>query len=130
MDDASEIIPKSKPEVKTTVENELYGTKNVKQKTFEFEIGTSVFDEFEGLYGTNPKKESHNEANKPVDYTQTSEEDVDELENIPAYRRKNLGFSGFKKKNDEINSRLSISKDENNNVFLRDNNSFLHDNVD
>ena len=128
--EAQEATTNVKAETKTSVENELYGSKNVKQKTFEFEIGTSVFDEFEGLYGTNPKKDSYKEANKPVDYTESSEEDVDELENIPAYRRKNLGFSGLKKKNDEINSRLSIAKDENNNVILRDNNSYLHDNVD
>ncbi|HET6556787.1 MAG TPA: hypothetical protein VFG54_05695, partial [Prolixibacteraceae bacterium] len=67
---------------------------------------------------------------EPVDYTQTSEEAVDELENIPAYRRKNMRFSGLKKKVEEKLSRFSISPDENNDVVLRDNNSFLHDNVD
>lgn len=129
-DEATEIISPVKPEIKTTVENELYGSKNVKQKTFEFEMNTSVYDEFEGLYGNNPKKENYTEINEPVDYTQTSEEAVDELENIPAYRRKNMRFSGLKKKVEEKLSRFSISPDENNNVVLRDNNSFLHDNVD
>lgn len=129
-DDTPEIIAPAKPEVKSTVENELYGSKNVKQKTFEFEMNTSVYDEFEGLYGNNPKKETYPEIEEPVDYTQTSEEAVDELENIPAYRRKNLRFSGLKKKVEEKLSRFSISPDENNNVVLRDNNSFLHDNVD
>ena len=129
-DDAKETASTIKAETKTTVENELYGSKNVKQKTFEFEMNSSVYDEFEGLYGNNPKKESYNEAEEPVDYTQTSEEAVDELENIPAYRRKNLRFTGFKKKVEEKLSRFTISPDENNNVVLRDNNSFLHDNVD
>ena len=129
-DDAPEIIAPAKPEVKSTVENELYGSKNVKQKTFEFEMNTSVYDEFEGLYGNNPKKETYPEIEEPVDYTQTSEEAVDELENIPAYRRKNMRFSGLKKKVEEKLSRFSISPDENNDVVLRDNNSFLHDNVD
>jgi len=119
-----------KSEVKSSVENELYGSKNVKQKTFEFEINTSVFDEFEELYGNHPKKENYNQLNEPVDFTQTTEEAVDELENIPAYRRKNLRFSGFKKKVEEKFSRFSISPDENNDVILRDNNSYLHDNVD
>ncbi|MGE5394385.1 MAG: hypothetical protein ACM3P1_06540, partial [Candidatus Saccharibacteria bacterium] len=109
---------------------ELYGSKNVKQKSFEFELGTSVFDEFEGLYANTPKKESYPEMEEPVDYTQTTDETVDELENIPAYRRKNMRFSGLKKKMEEKLSRFSISPDENNNVILRDNNSFLHDNVD
>jgi cell division protein FtsZ len=120
----------ARSEIKPSLENELYGSKNVKQKTFEFEINTSVFDEFEELYGNNPKKENLNQVNEPVDYTQTTEEAVDELENIPAYRRKNLRFSGFKKKVEEKFSRFSISPDENNDVILRDNNSYLHDNVD
>jgi len=129
-DDSPQAAPTMKSEAKTSVENELYGSKNVKQKTFEFELNTSVYDEFEGLYGNNPKKEAYNEVQEPVDYTQTSDERVDELENIPAYRRKNMRFSGLKKKVEEKLSRFSISPDENNNVILRDNNSFLHDNVD
>ena len=44
----------ARSEIKTSFENEMYGSKNVKQKTFEFEINTSVFDEFEELYGNNP----------------------------------------------------------------------------
>ena len=129
-DDLQETSPAMKSETKINLENELYGSKNAKQKTFEFEMNASVYDEFEGLYGNNPKKEAYNEVEEPVDYTQTSEEAVDELENIPAYRRKNLRFSGFKKKVEEKLSRFTISPDENNNVVLRDNNSFLHDNVD
>ena len=83
------------------------------------------------MYGTNhSKKEVLGEVAEPVDFSQTSEETVDELENIPAYRRKNSKFMGFKKKVDEKFSRFSISPDENNNVILRENNSYLHDNVD
>lgn len=132
VEDGSEMImPKApKSEVKTSVENELYGTKNVKQKTFEFEINAGEYDEFEQLYGNNQKKSSGSELTEPVDFTTTSEEAVDELENIPAYRRKNSGFFGLKKKVDEKFSRFSISSDENNNVILRENNSYLHDNVD
>lgn len=130
-DESAEAIPKAKPEVKTSVENELYGSKNVKQKTFEFEINAGGYDEFEELYGNNhSKNESGGELAEPVDFTQTSDETVDELENIPAYRRRNSKFFGLKKKIDEKFSRFSISPDENNNVILRDNNSYLHDNVD
>lgn len=130
-DDSSDSISKSKKEVKSSVENELYGSKNAKQKTFEFEINSGGYDEFEELYGNNAsKKNNHSPVSEPVDFAETSEEAVDELENIPAYRRKNSKFFGFKKKVDEKFSRLTISPDENNNVTLRDNNSYLHDNVD
>ena len=131
LDDTSDTIPMTESEVKTTAENELYGPKNVKQKTFEFEINPGGYDEFEELYGTNhSKKDLQGDLAEPVDFTQTSDETVDELENIPAYRRKNSKFFGFKKKVDEKFSRFSISPDENNSVNLRDNNSYLHDNVD
>jgi len=130
-DETQDGMMASRAEAKKTVENEMYGTKNVKQKTFEFEINAGGFDEFEELYGTNhSKKAMTSEETLPVDFAQTTEEAVDELENIPAYRRKNSKFFSFKKKVDEKFSRFSISPDENNNVTLRDNNSYLHDNVD
>lgn len=129
-DDDSDFISKAKTETKSTLENELYGNKGAKQKTFEFEINTGVTDEFEELYGSNPKKNAFDHTVEPMDFSQTSEEAVDELENIPAYRRKNSKLFSFKKKVDEKFSRFSISQDENNNVVLRDNNSYLHDNVD
>jgi cell division protein FtsZ len=129
-DDAPHGAPFTKTE-KTSIETELYGSKTAKQKTFEFEVNPAGYDEFEELYGSNHSKKSKGaEETEPVDFAQTSEETVNELENIPAYRRKNSNFFGFKKKVDEKFSRFSISPDENNNVILRDNNSYLHDNVD
>ncbi|MBV5314918.1 MAG: cell division protein FtsZ [Prolixibacteraceae bacterium] len=129
-DDAPHGTPFTKTE-KTSIETELYGSKTAKQKTFEFEVNPAGYDEFEELYGSNhSKKNKGAEETEPVDFAQTSEETVNELENIPAYRRKNSNFFGFKKKVDEKFSRFSISPDENNNVILRDNNSYLHDNVD
>ena len=124
-------MPIPKTETKSSIETELYGSRTAKQKTFEFEINPGGYDEFEELYGNNhSKKGPAGGATEPVDFTETSEETVNELENIPAYRRKNSNFFGFKKKVDEKFSRFSISPDENNNVILRDNNSYLHDNVD
>jgi len=129
-EDGADAMQFGKATVKSSIENELYGAKTVKQKTFEFEINAGGGDEFEELYGHNPKNDPEGTPAEPVDYTQTSEETVNELENIPAYRRKNSSFFGFKKKVDEKISRFSIAPGENNNVVLRDNNSYLHDNVD
>jgi cell division protein FtsZ len=53
---------------------------------------------------------------------------VDELERIPAFKRQNIELT-----NGQIagpNSRISVGTDSNNDVQLRSNNSFLHDNVD
>ena len=54
---------------------------------------------------------------------------LDELENIPAFHRKNVVIDQKEKTEGNI-SKYSLSTDEENNVRLRQNNSFLFDNVD
>src|SRR5690606_2579508 len=53
---------------------------------------------------------------------------IEEIEKVPAYKRQNIDLS----QNESINgiSRTSLSTDSNNDLQLRNNNSFLHDNVD
>lgn len=53
---------------------------------------------------------------------------IEEIEKIPAYKRQNIDLS----QNNPTSgiSRTSLSTDSNNDLQLRNNNSFLHDNVD
>jgi cell division protein FtsZ len=53
---------------------------------------------------------------------------VEELEKEPAYKR--LGVDLTENKNYNNNSRMSLGTDSNDDIQLRSNNSFLHDNVD
>jgi cell division protein FtsZ len=53
---------------------------------------------------------------------------VEELEKEPAYKR--LGVDLSENRNHNTNSRMSLGTDSNDDVQLRSNNSFLHDNVD
>ena len=53
---------------------------------------------------------------------------VDEYEKVPAYKR--LGIEINDQQTNNSNSRISVGKDSNNDLQLRSNNSFLHDNVD
>jgi cell division protein FtsZ len=53
---------------------------------------------------------------------------IDEMEKEPAYKR--LGVDLSNENNANPNSRMSLGIDSNNDVQLRSNNSFLHDNVD
>ncbi len=53
---------------------------------------------------------------------------VDELEKEPAYKR--LGIDITNAQINNTNSRISVGTDSNNDLQLRSNNSFLHDNVD
>jgi cell division protein FtsZ len=52
---------------------------------------------------------------------------VDEFEKEPAYKRFGIDLTA---PTQNVNSRLSIGKDSNNDSQLRSNNSYLHDNVD
>ncbi|MWB95240.1 cell division protein FtsZ [Flavobacterium sp. GA093] len=53
---------------------------------------------------------------------------IDELEKEPAYKR--LGIDLSSSQSNTTNSRISVGTDSNNDLQLRSNNSFLHDNVD
>jgi len=58
-------------------------------------------------------------------------ENIDEIENEPAYKRKNLKIDRPVNKKDSEISRYSLEDDEDENTTrLRPNNSYLHDNVD
>ena len=53
---------------------------------------------------------------------------IEELEKEPAYKRNGVDLSNNSQAN--TNSRMSIGTDSNDDIQLRSNNSFLHDNVD
>jgi cell division protein FtsZ len=53
---------------------------------------------------------------------------IDELEKEPAYKR--LGIDLSNQQTNSANSRISLGTDSNDDLQLRSNNSYLHDNVD
>ncbi|HNQ28073.1 MAG TPA: cell division protein FtsZ [Aquaticitalea sp.] len=55
---------------------------------------------------------------------------VDEFERIPAYKRQGVNLDDTQHSTETKASRMSIGTDDNDEVQLRSNNSFLHDNVD
>lgn len=54
---------------------------------------------------------------------------ISDMENVPAYARRNVVLDETNKSNGRQNSSYMVNMDEDNNVFLS-NNSFLYDNVD
>ena len=52
---------------------------------------------------------------------------IEDLEKEPAYKRKGLDIDGS---SEQLPSRLSLDNDSNDDLQIRSNNSFLHDNVD
>jgi cell division protein FtsZ len=65
---------------------------------------------------------------KEFNYKFNSSSKIDELEKIPAYKRTGIDLTPNQSANPT--SRMSIGIDSNDDLQLRSNNSFLHDNVD
>ncbi|MBE9489058.1 MAG: cell division protein FtsZ [Bacteroidetes bacterium] len=55
---------------------------------------------------------------------------IDDIEKEPAYKRQGIDLEDVQHSSETNTSRLSIGLDENDDIQLRSNNSFLHDNVD
>ena len=118
---------------KKTVQEEKEVVEKPKQRTFEFNLKQQQepTSEFDALYPkTNKEREKGKESSRlKVDFSEYSDEAVDELENVPAYLRK----QGKKKINPNENaerSSISVSKDRYGNINFGSNNSYLHDNID
>ncbi len=68
---------------------------------------------------------------KEAGLAQTDERaNIDKLELIPAYQRRNVNIDMSAPSKDANISRLTLGSDDDNQVRLRPNNSYLHDNVD
>ena len=55
---------------------------------------------------------------------------IDDIEKIPAYKRQGVNLDEVKHSSETDISRTSVGLDDNDDIQLRNNNSFLHDNVD
>ncbi len=99
------------------------------QSMIDFEIDYPKQDEYDLLYN-HPQPLPDDDYSVKIDFSSSDDDFVDKLENIPAYRRKNVKIDNTKGKFQNKASRFSLSQDDDNKTFLRDNNSFLHDNVD
>ena len=55
---------------------------------------------------------------------------IDEIEKEPAYKRQGVNLENTQHSSETNNSRMSLGTDDNDDLQLRSNNSFLHDNVD
>jgi len=55
---------------------------------------------------------------------------IDDIEKVPAYKRQGVNLDEARHSSETDISRTSVSTDDNNDIQMRSNNSFLHDNVD
>lgn len=97
------------------------------QKTFSFSGSEESSDddlEFEVLYPKTIKERKNSADNTKLDFSSASDEDLDELENIPAYKRRQLRMNDPKYKKKFSN--FSVTSENK----LTDKNSYLHGQVD
>jgi cell division protein FtsZ len=121
------------------IENDLISSKPV-AKIVEEPIEESLNFTMKVAEPTQPAYATHSEDISPMEMTieETLKEfnykfhnnpsRVDELEKEPAYKR--LGVDLTENYSSNKNSRMSLGTDSNDDMQLRTNNSFLHDNVD
>ena len=55
---------------------------------------------------------------------------IDDIEKEPAYKRQGVNLDEAQHSSETNASRMSLGTDDNDDIQLRSNNSFLHDNVD
>ena len=117
------------------------------QRTFEFDLSEDqldfqVSDASEKTPEASEKKsrelvervkklrKSHEKVKEQLYNQAKSNESIDELENEPAYVRKKIQIDDSKPSGESRISKYSLSEDEENNSKLREDNAYLHDNVD
>ncbi len=63
-------------------------------------------------------------------FSNNVQQNVDEIERVPAYKRMGVELDDSTPSSETTQSKTTLSVDENDDLQLRSNNSFLHDNVD
>ncbi len=130
------VLDGAKPKEKETevIEEELQFEKKVTQDQEEVpEVYNSKDDDIDPINNSideSLKKRANERRKKLKDFNykfRNNLNKIDEIEKQPAYKR--MGIELEDKKNDNA-SRMSLGTDSNDEIQLRSNNSFLHDNVD
>jgi len=87
---------------------------------------------WEQLYDTtsNQPKENPPKKGMDIDYARMSEDDVDNLENVPAYIRKQMLANQQGNLKPSEYSKYTVSADPKKKIIFRDNNPYLHKNID
>ena len=121
MDFKFEIVEKSEKSEKSELLDLSIENENLKPESpFDKSIQESVTSENE------KRKEHLKKFNHSFKHSLSK---IDEFEKQPAYKRMGLDLEQHSS-SDSDESRISLDKDKNDDIQLRTNNSFLHDNVD
>jgi cell division protein FtsZ len=65
-----------------------------------------------------------------MDFSGSSDDDIDRMENTPAFKRRKINMRPQDGREERKISRFSLTPGDDNDIFINENNSYLHDNVD
>ncbi len=112
------LIKKTKKKIQEKEDTEITEKKQKEQKALEIESK---------LIGKNKDRV---ERLKEMSLKLKTPQGVTQLESVPAYKRRNVRLSKTPSSSESNISRYTLSEDEEKNVEIKSNNSYLHDNVD
>ena len=113
------------------VEEEVIFEKKVIEKEKEPQEQSEEIDPFNSPISEILKERAAERRRKMKDFNyKFNTSKIDDIEREPAYKRQGIELNDTKHSSDNSASRTSVSLDENDEIQLRSNNSFLHDNVD
>ncbi|GAA4963808.1 cell division protein FtsZ [Algibacter aquimarinus] len=118
-------------EVIEEVEQEIVFEKKTIQKEVEEEPLTEEVDPMNSPISELLKERAEERRRKMKDFNyKFNNAKIDDIEKVPAYKRQGVNLEEAKHSSETDISRTSIGLDDNDDIKLRSNNSFLHDNVD
>ncbi|WP_223551138.1 cell division protein FtsZ [Aestuariivivens sp. NBU2969] len=122
---------KKKETVDEIDEDIVFEKKVIVEDTVEEEVTTDEVDPMNMPISQLLKERAEERKRKMKDFNyKFNNAKIDDIEKVPAYKRQGVDLSEVKHSSETDMSRTSIGLDDNDDIQLRSNNSFLHDNVD
>jgi cell division protein FtsZ len=120
---------KTKPQLE--VEEEIvFEKKTIESEVVKVQVGEEI-DPMNSPISELLKERADERRRKMKDFNyKFNTAKIDEIEKEPAYKRQGVNLDDAQHSSETNASRTSVSSDENDDIQLRSNNSFLHDNVD
>jgi cell division protein FtsZ len=121
----------TKTKVQPEVEEEIvFEKKTIESEAAQTQIGEEI-DPMNSPISELLKERADERRRKMKDFNyKFNTAKIDEIEKEPAYKRQGVNLDDSQHSSETNASRTSVSSDENDDIQLRSNNSFLHDNVD
>ena len=111
-------------------EEVVFEKKIVKEPTFHEEVAEEI-DPMNSPISELLKERAEERRRKMKDFNyKFNSAKIEDIEKVPAYKRQGVDLNEAKHSSETDMSRTSIGLDDNDDIQLRSNNSFLHDNVD